>query len=111
MVICDREDCTACGACAFSCPKKCIEMREDALGTVYPEVDEHKCVNCGRCKKVCPSNNQLSQNPNMASYAAWSLDEKVRSTSASGGIASEIYRSTIIGGGTAQVLNSMKITV
>lgn len=49
-----KENCTACGACAFVCPKQCISMREDDLGIMYPVMDDRDCISCKRCLKVCP---------------------------------------------------------
>lgn len=50
----DKTKCCGCTACASICPKKCITMKPDEEGFLYPEVDENTCVNCGICDKVCP---------------------------------------------------------
>lgn len=49
----DKKECCGCGACANICPKAAIEMKPDALGFLYPEVDAELCVECGLCLKVC----------------------------------------------------------
>ncbi|MFI3288287.1 MAG: Coenzyme F420 hydrogenase/dehydrogenase, beta subunit C-terminal domain [Rikenellaceae bacterium] len=49
----DKKECCGCGACANICPKAAIEMRPDALGFLYPEVNAELCVECGLCLKVC----------------------------------------------------------
>lgn len=84
--------CTGCGACAYVCSKQCITMRENEIGVVYPEIDGANCINCSLCQKFCPILNPVSSvNPRKA-YAAWSSNEEERRTSASGGIAAEIYK-------------------
>ncbi len=92
MQICDKKYCTACGACAYTCPKKCIEMEYDEVGNIYPIVDCKLCVNCGKCVEICPQNTKIQGLTPIKSYAAWSTDTETRRTSASGGIAAEIYR-------------------
>ena len=49
-----EKECCGCSSCAYSCPTKAIEMREDTKGFIYPHIDNEKCINCGKCKAVCP---------------------------------------------------------
>lgn len=91
----DKESCTACGACAFVCAKNCITMIEDEHGSIYPSLDSTNCVECGRCQKTCPILSPLDVNTPQIAYSAWSSDEKERETSASGGIAAEIYKKAV----------------
>lgn len=91
----DKESCTVCGACAFVCAKNCITMIEDEHGSVYPSLDSTNCVECGRCQKTCPILSPLDVNTPQIAYSAWSSDEKERETSASGGIAAEIYKKAV----------------
>ncbi len=58
MMICDRKICTGCGACAQSCPKRCIAMKPDACGFSRPEIDSSACIECGLCQKICPARNE-----------------------------------------------------
>ena len=46
--------CVGCGACAPACKNKCIEIRPNHEGFLYPVVDKQDCVNCNLCDKVCP---------------------------------------------------------
>lgn len=93
MELANKETCTGCKACAYVCPKHCISFRNDkAYDITYPVIDENKCINCGRCQTVCPALSPLERVFPLNAYAAWSFDSEERSTSASGGIATEIYK-------------------
>lgn len=50
----EKNKCCGCGACAQICPKRCISMKSDDEGFLYPDVDKSSCVDCGRCEAVCP---------------------------------------------------------
>lgn len=84
--------CTGCGACAFKCPKQCITMKEDAIGQIFPVIDSACCIECHSCEKVCPILNEPASYKSGRAFAAWSNDEEERRTSASGGIAIEMYK-------------------
>lgn len=93
MKLASKETCTGCNACAYVCPKKCISFKTDGTYDIaYPVIDENQCINCGKCQKVCPALNPLEGVTPLNAYAAWSFDSEERSTSASGGIATEIYK-------------------
>ena len=96
----EHQFCTGCGVCAFKCPKNCITMREDSIGVLYPEIDNINCIECGLFQKSCPIVNKTEGNKPFACYAAWSNTETERSTSASGGIAVEMYKFAIANGYT-----------
>ncbi len=49
----EKNMCTGCSACANICPVKCIAMKPDRYGFLYPEVDETKCIKCGLCQRHC----------------------------------------------------------
>lgn len=100
-VICNHDKCTGCAACKDVCPKQCITMQPDDLDALHPVVDESICINCGLCEKTCPNNRELSYKLPHKVWAAWSNDSDVRRTSASGGIACELYRYWIKNGGVA----------
>ena len=100
-VICNHDKCTGCAACKDVCPKQCITMQPDDLDALHPVVDESICINCGLCEKTCPNNRELSYKLPHKVLAAWSNDNEVRRTSASGGIACELYHYWIKNGGVA----------
>lgn len=101
MEICTKSLCSACWACRDICPKNCINISYDSLDVPYPVIDESECVNCGLCQRVCPNNTPVVLNAPMKAYAAWSNDLNVRRTSASGGVATELYRLFFRQGGIA----------
>lgn len=94
----DKKKCCGCGACEQVCPKSCIEMKYDNEGFLYPAVDINSCIDCKLCEKVCPQINTSKSNnfcePKV--FATYSLDEKIRLDSTSGGmysvLAEEMYR-------------------
>lgn len=93
MKLAGIEACTGCNACAYVCPKNCISLKNDKTYDIaYPIIDEKQCVNCGKCQKVCPALSPLEVSTPVRAYAAWSSDSEERRTSASGGIATEIYK-------------------
>jgi len=61
-----RENCTACGLCALSCPAEAITMkaaerkpgeehlyREEKYAEIY-EINMLRCIFCGLCQEACP---------------------------------------------------------
>lgn len=89
--ICGK-DCTACNACINICPKDCISYEMDFTGTKYAIINKNKCILCNLCKKVCPQLNYVEDNFPKHCYAAWSHNIEIRKKSASGGIATELYK-------------------
>ena len=98
--LCDIYSCTQCRACAQICPKQCISFVEGKDGFYVPQIDTDVCVECGACIKSCHQLN-LAREKRMPlyAYAAWSDDERVRTTSSSGGVFSEIARYVFSKGG------------
>lgn len=84
----ERTLCCGCTACENVCPKKAILMKPDALGFLYPKIDQEKCVDCGLCVRTCDfalrAKNPLVQNNDAKIYAVRHKDMDEVSTSQSG---------------------------
>ena len=48
-IIINEDDCTACGACAETCPVGAITVEDVAI------CDDDECVECGACVDECPN--------------------------------------------------------
>jgi len=83
--------CSGCRTCELLCPYNAIEMKEDARGFIYPNINKEKCIKCGLCVKRCPINNKEEEVDKVA-YAAYNKDEEERLKSSSGGIFSILAR-------------------
>ncbi len=95
-----EDECCGCGLCAYKCPVSAIELKYNNEGFIYPFVNV-KCVECGKCLQVCSQriykDRLLVEIKN--EYVAYSkLIEEIE-TSASGAIASELYKMFIHNGG------------
>lgn len=100
IVLEKKENCCGCGACASSCPQKCISMVIDEEGFFYPCVNTVDCVNCGLCEKVCPVINSVKKHEQTPiAVASYSKDSVVRACSSSGGIFTELAKEIISNGG------------
>ena len=96
-----KAECCGCGSCANICPTRCVSMREDGEGFLYPVTDVEKCVNCGLCEKVC-SVSEKDTVPTQAvksAFGCYTLDEETRRNSSSGGIFCELARNVLQRGG------------
>lgn len=83
----NKTNCCGCSACAQACPKKCINMKSDTEGFLYPVAEKTVCINCGLCEKVCPIINSENKSETVLSaYAGYINDDTVRLNSSSGGL-------------------------
>lgn len=81
-----KDICVGCSACKSKCPKNCIDLKSNAEGFLYPQIDYNLCVKCGLCEQVCPVLCKKDvNNYEIKTYAVKSKDEQVRLNSSSGG--------------------------
>lgn len=97
--ILNSQDCCGCGACVQRCPKRCINLKEDIEGFLYPEVDKLICIDCSLCEKVCPLLNSREAISSLRVLAVKNRDENERIHSSSGGVFIELAKQVIDGGG------------
>jgi dissimilatory sulfite reductase (desulfoviridin) alpha/beta subunit len=50
-VLWSAEECTYCGSCTKSCPRKAISVSTE--NRIFA-LDEGSCIHCGKCAQVCP---------------------------------------------------------
>lgn len=83
----EKKNCCGCGACVSVCPKGCIELKEDAFGFFYPEIDRERCVGCGACERVCLYNGETDRPEREISFfAGHSENLEQMKASSSGGV-------------------------
>ena len=93
--ICPMVQCIGCSACYNACRHQAINMTENELGHVYPQIDEDKCVGCNLCQMSCPVvNKPLLRYPNFCFAVALLKDEDLK-FSASGGASTALMRAVI----------------
>lgn len=92
-------NCTGCHACASICPHKCIVMKENSAGFLFPEINSIECVQCDLCEKVCPVIHEQQRSLQTLAYAVQNRNETIRDASTSGGIFSLLAENIIDQGG------------
>ena len=86
-----KSQCTGCTACASSCPRQCIQMKEDKAGFLFPEmVRKAECIACGICEQVCPVLKIKCEKAGTTAYAIFTKNDSIRLQSSSGGVFSEL---------------------
>lgn len=97
--VCKVDYCTGCRACVQKCVKHAI-LINDSTNALNAVINEDLCINCGACTNVCPvNNNVVNFIKSYEWYQGWSIDESIRSNSASGGFATSIATHFIEKGG------------
>ncbi len=82
----DNKKCCGCNACVQICPVKCIAIKADSEGFLYPVVDIESCINCNLCEDVCPMLHEYEKRASMRVIAARNKDEQIILQSSSGGM-------------------------
>ena len=88
-------------ACAAGCPVRCIELKPDSEGFVYPVIDRERCTRCGICDEICHARHLVKGGADRpaATFIAYNKDQKDRISSSSGGIFIALARQVILEGG------------
>lgn len=86
-MLCEKELCTGCAACAAVCPVNAIEMKRDCEGFYHPVVLQN-CINCGKCTRTCPIITEKERPDRIfpKAYVMKHKDVHVLEKSASGGM-------------------------
>lgn len=66
----EKEGCCGCSACEYVCPVCAIHMEPDALGYLFPILNEGVCIKCNLCSKVCPFENVVTHSEKQSVYSA-----------------------------------------
>ena len=90
-VLKDLNFCTGCAHCVSVCPKKCITMRSNNEGFLFPDIDTSKCAKCFSCYSSCPQICGTKITKPISCFAVKDKDTKKRLKSASGGISSVFF--------------------
>lgn len=93
--VCPVDKCTGCSACYNACRHQAINMVEDSLGHLHPEIDSDKCVGCHLCQMSCPVINRQTLLYPQSCYAVALAEEKDLMESASGGAATALMRAVV----------------
>ena len=96
----DESSCCGCGACAYICPAKCIEIIENSRGFSLPIVGDG-CIECGRCLAICPSLDGGERSKPKLAFACDSADSDNRRKATAGGLFKPLALSVIDDGGSA----------
>ena len=95
-------DCVGCRSCEQSCPLKCITIKENSEGFLYPVIAEDVCVKCGLCLKKCPINKtEKEEHHPLEAYALKAKDKSFLFNSASGGASGVAVKAVLDQGGYA----------
>lgn len=96
---CNYDICTACGVCSTVCPKGCISFEVGNNGHVHPKIDQSKCIDCNKCRRVCPSINEFGSSVPSECFAAIIKNPHDYASTTSGGAAQALSLLTLIENG------------
>ena len=98
--LCEQNECTGCGACYNICPKHAIDMKTDAEGFKFPEIDASLCIECKLCQKACHILSPVSKHRQVDKpLAVLAKEDSLREKSSSGGVFSILAQEILSRGG------------
>lgn len=93
-------NCSGCGACIESCPRKCISIKKDAAGFLIASIEKENCIQCGICIKKCSQKYMFnSKREPIQSFLAFNKNERERFHASSGGVFGVLAEIIISNGG------------
>ena len=84
-ILSNINDCCGCSACMQACPQKCITMKMNYEGFLYPFINENNCIVCRKCQSVCPILNEKQSISPKRVFAYKCNDNTIVENSSSGG--------------------------
>ena len=90
-----KENCCGCTACQQICPVRCITMKPDEEGFVYPHVEVAACTHCDCCEQVCPVLHPAALQHTPKAYLCRTRDGETLMGSTSGGAFTPIAQHTL----------------
>ena len=93
------KDCYGCTSCVDVCPMRCIILKQDKKGFLYPDIIVEKCINCGLCLKSCPRIVKSEIRQPISSFASISSNKQLIKCSTSGGAFAELAKLVLNNGG------------
>ncbi|WP_307771339.1 Coenzyme F420 hydrogenase/dehydrogenase, beta subunit C-terminal domain [uncultured Treponema sp.] len=95
-----ENECCGCNVCVQVCPKKCIELKANREGFLYPIVDSTECISCLKCIQNCTVLKKFEDIQfQQKGFAVRLKDKSKLMQSSSGGVFSGIAESIINEGG------------
>lgn len=82
----NKSNCCGCSSCVQRCPRKCITIKSDSEGFLYPNINEIECIHCGLCEKVCPMTVPPLESNTLSTFAVKNPNIQERKKSSSGGV-------------------------
>lgn len=80
-------NCVGCRSCELVCPKRCIILKTNPEGFLYPVINEKECIGCGKCNRHCPvSYKNIVFNEPVKIVGAINKNKESILQSASGGV-------------------------
>lgn len=101
------EDCTGCGVCSIVCPLNAISMKEGFGGSLYPVINNDKCVECMKCVRFCERKKNSSTHEAMETYLAQTQLGDLEQSS-SGGVYTCLAKSILDHGGAVSGVKLLK---
>jgi coenzyme F420-reducing hydrogenase beta subunit len=99
--------------CIDACSFNALIPVENDEGFIVPQHVEYLCQDCNKCVTICPVSSTNIEKKSCSPYpmASWSLDQKIRINSTSGGVFAELAKKCFEAGGyvAGAVMENMRV--